>query len=53
MIILQCMACVVALHSLKGASLKLTMLHKVVPKARSILKRESVFGSVQLEIEAI
>ena len=52
MIILQLM-CDVAVHLLRGASFKLTMLHKVVPKARSIPKGQRVFGSVQLEIEAI
>lgn len=52
MIILQWMS-LVAVHSLKGASFKLTVLHKVVPKARSILKRQRVFGSIQLKIEAV
>lgn len=38
---------------LKGAPLKLSILHKVVPEACAILKRQGVLGSVQLKVEAV
>lgn len=41
------------MHSLKGAPFKLTMLHKMVPEARSVLEGQRVLGSVQLKVEAV
>lgn len=39
--------------SLESAAFKLAMLHKVVPQAGSILKRQRILGSIQLKVEAI
>jgi len=48
-----CMWCVAAaVDSLKGAPLKLAMLHKVVPQAGAILKGQGVLAPVQFEVEA-
>ncbi len=41
-----------AVNSLKGAPLKLAMLHKVVPQTGAVLKGQGVLAPVQLEVEA-
>jgi len=40
------------MHLLKGAPLKLAMLHKVVPQACAVLKGKGVLAPVQLKVEA-
>ena len=42
-----------SVDSLKGTWFELAMLHKMVPEADVVLKRQHVFAFVQLKVEAI